>query len=192
METLVHRKDSIVITTIDVMNEFGVQALSTKEIARREGITESAIFKHFPKKMDLIVAVLDSYSKYDQDIYTTLKKKKLKPKKAILNYFELYASYYENYPAITSIAPAFDSLRYHPELEDKVSEIIENRTRCIKYFIKKGQCIGEIRKDLDEDTLADIIIGTFNNICLKWRMEGFKFSLEEHSLNAIQTILEAF
>lgn len=191
MDTLVHRKDSIVMTAIDVMNEFGVQAISTKEVAKREGVTESAIFKHYPKKMDLIASVLEVYSKYDNDIYNTLKTMDLKPKEAMLYFFELFTSYYESYPAITSITPAFDGLRYHIELEYKIQEIIKDRVQCIKYFIEEGQKCGDIRKDLDKSILADVIIGTFDNICVKWRMTGYSFSLRERSLSAIEMILKA-
>lgn len=189
---VIHRRESIVFTTIDVMNEYGVQALSTREVARREGISEGAIFKHFPKKKDLIMAVLEYFSKYDEDIFNSIKTKNLESKEAIFYFVEIYTTYYQNYPAITSIAQALDEMRYNPELEEIVKSILNNRLEFLTKIIEQGQCNGDIKKDVDKVTLADIIIGTLQGICLRWRVANYEFSLKKNSLQATQMILEAF
>ncbi len=125
------RKDRIILTTIDIMNEFGIHSVSTKEIARREGITEAAIFKHYPKKNDLYIAVLNYFSKYDNDIYQTVKLKQLNPIDAIIYYVDLYSSYFQSYPALTAISHSLDELRYNTALDEKVKEIINCRNEFV-------------------------------------------------------------
>ncbi|PKM95220.1 MAG: TetR/AcrR family transcriptional regulator [Firmicutes bacterium HGW-Firmicutes-1] len=188
---VIHRRESIVLTTIDVMNEYGVQALSTREVARREGISEGAIFKHFSKKKDLMIAVLEYFSKYDDDIFSSTKIEKLESKEAILNFVDIYTTYYQNYPAITSIAQALDEMRYNPELEEIVKSILNNRLEFLTKIIEQGQFNGDIKKDVDKVTLADIIFGTLQGICLRWRVDNYEFSLKKNSLQATQMILEA-
>ncbi|PKM49558.1 MAG: TetR/AcrR family transcriptional regulator [Firmicutes bacterium HGW-Firmicutes-7] len=189
--TLLHRKESIVFTTIDVMNEYGVQALSTREVARREGITEGAIFKHFPRKKDLLIAVLDYFTKCDEEIFNEIIENKLMSKDAIICFVDIYTTYYQNYPAITSIAQALDEMRCNPELEDKVKNILNNRLEFMIVLIEQGQVNGYISKDTDKVTLADIIIGTLQGICLRWRFENYQFSLKANSLQATQMIIDA-
>lgn len=189
MISYMHRKESIVLTTIDLMNEFGVQALSTREVARREGITEGAVFKHYPKKTDLLIAVLDYYTKYDQDIMDSIRLKKLDPKEAIIYFIEIFSTYYQSYPAITSINQALDEMRYKPELENKVKLIFNNRLEFITSLIEEGQKKGDISIDLDKTILADIIMGAFHEICLRWRLNDYDFSLKDRCLNAIKIIL---
>lgn len=186
------RKEHIVFTTIDVMNEQGVQAVSTREIAKREGVSESAIFKHFPKKSDLIIAVLNFFSQYDQDIFESSRIKNESSIQAIRYIIETYATYYQNYPAITAISQAFDEMRNNPYLEEKVQSIVNSRLDTLSALIKEAQEAHEIHSDLDSEMLADIIMGTFNSICFKWRMVNYSFSLKDKSLDAIDLILRHF
>jgi AcrR family transcriptional regulator len=74
-----HRKDRLILTTIDIIDELGIQSLSTREIAKREGVSEATLFRHFKSKNDLLAAVLEYYSKFDDDIYQTTGINKLKP-----------------------------------------------------------------------------------------------------------------
>lgn len=191
MEGIIPRKESIVVTTIDVMNEFGVQALSTREVAKREGVSESAIFKHYPKKSDLIYAVLDAYSKGEQEIFDSIVKKDLEVKQAIVSFIENYTTYFQDYPAITSIAQGLDEMSYHPAHKDQVKLIIENRHNFMTQLIERGQKGGEIKGDSDKELLAEVIMGTLNGICLNWRIGNYDFSLKEHSLSAVQIILKS-
>lgn len=187
-----YRKESIVLNTIDVINEFGVHSVSTKEVAKRMGVSEGTIFKHFPKKNNLIHAVLEHYSQYDDDIFITSRTNKIHPKEAIIFYVDSYMTYYENYPAITAITQAFDVLRYIPELEDKAKSIFNSRLRFMKELVEEAQKRGVICKDADSDELADILTSTCRGICLKWRMNNFSFPLKEKTLNAVCMLLDAF
>ncbi len=187
-----HRKDSIVKTSIEVMNEYGVQALSTKEVAKREGISEGAIFKHFPKKNDLIVATLEQYAEYDEVIFEAINQKSMDAKEAIVYFFDEFSSHYEEYPAITAIDQALDELRYNPELEERIKEVIDKRREYLLTLIEKGQRTGLIENDLDKADLVEIILGTFHGICLKWRISNYNFSLKEKTLRAIKMVLGIF
>lgn len=62
---LIHRSLSIIPSTI-VIDESGINGVSTREIAKRVGISEPAIFRHFKTKTDLLV--LDYFGHYDSDI----------------------------------------------------------------------------------------------------------------------------
>ena len=77
-----HRKDRIILTAIEIINELGIQGLSTREIARRQEISEGTLFRHYKSKNDIILAVLDDFSKYDADIFHSVELKKLKPQRS--------------------------------------------------------------------------------------------------------------
>ncbi len=186
------RKDRIILTTIDIMNEFGIHSVSTREIARREGITEAAIFKHYPKKNDLYIAVLNYFSKYDNDIYQSVKLKQLNPIDAIIYYVDLYSSYFQGYPALSAISCSFVELRYNPALDEKVKEIINTRIDFFTEYICKAQNLGYLKKDVDINILVDIFVGTLNSISFNWRRLDYSFSLKERSSQAINVLLNSF
>ncbi|MCX7921995.1 MAG: TetR/AcrR family transcriptional regulator [Clostridia bacterium] len=191
-KTILHRKESIIFTTIDVINEFGVQGTSTREIAKRQGISEATIFKHFKTKNELLSAVLDCYSQYDPDIITTTRIKLNNPKEAINFFVNSYSEYYENYPAITAITQSYDILACDPELGEKIRGIFLRRIDFIMEVIEEAQKVGQISNSTDAEKLAYTIYGTCKTICLKWRFSQYNFPLKEYTLSTLQMILEAF
>lgn len=191
-EKLLSRKISIILATIDVIDEFGISNLSTREVARRVGISEPAIFRHFKTKGDLLLAVLDHFANYDNDIMLSIKAKELRPLEAISFFIEVYATYYENYPAITAITQNYEVLRCDPYLSQKIQGIFSTRKNFMAEMIKKAQTDGEIIESANYEGLSTTIMGISREYCLSWRMNGYVFSLKERILSTINMILEAF
>lgn len=189
---LLHRKDRLIITTIDIMNELGIQSLTTKEIAKRQGVSEATLFRHFKSKSDLLLSVLDFYAQYDSDIINSIKILKLSSKKAIMYFVESYATYYENYPAITIITQSYDVMRYDSDLSDKIKKIFINRMDFMNEMIKNAQEAHEICEKSDAENLADIITSTINGICLKWRINDYNFNLSEKISSSVNMLLDSF
>lgn len=180
------------MASVEVINESGMQGFSTREVAKRLGISEGTIFKHFRTKSELMLAILDHYSQYDADIIESIKLKKLKPVEAIMYFINSYAEYYQNYPQITVITQAYGVLSCDPQLADKVKQIFISRSDFVGALISEAQKSGQISQKIDSEMLSDIIWGSFRNICLKWRLGGYGFPLKEYTLNTLTTILDAF
>ena len=102
-ESILHRKERLIITAIEVIDELGIQGLSTREIARRQDVSEATLFRHYKNKNELLLGVLDHFSKFDNEILQSAKLKNLSAEEAIVYFITSTVEYYENYPAITSI-----------------------------------------------------------------------------------------
>jgi len=189
---LLDRKSSIILATVDVIERFGFQGLSIREVAKIVGISEPAILKHFKTKNLLVLAVLDYFSKYDSDIMHSIEAKKMKPIEAVIHFIDAYAAYYENYPAITAITQSFDLLRIDPFFSEKVQSIYFTRTNFISDKIKLAQKNGEINTNISSENLAMVIMGLNRESCLNWRMRGYNYSLRKQVLSTLQILLEAF
>lgn len=190
--SLLHRKESLILTTIDVMSELGIQGLSTREIAKRQGVSEATLFRHYKSKTDLLLAVLDYYSKYDGDIAKSIELKGLTPLAAIEFWVNSYIEYYENYPAITAICQSYDTLTYDVVLAEKVKDIFHYRYNVLKGFIDQAKEEEEIKKNTDSEHLTGIIFGFIKLNCLKWRLSDFAFSLKDTTMEALSMVLNAF
>lgn len=191
-KSILHRKDSIISSTIEMVDEVGIQRLSTKELAKRMGISEGTIFNHFKTKDALLLAVLEHFSQYDEDIISAVELNDMNPIEAIQYFVNCYATYYENYPAITAITQVYDILRYDPKLSEKARSIFSKRTDFLVRMIKGAQSLGEISKEIDSEFLAVAIMGLNREFCLKWRMEGYAFPLRENIMSSLKTLLNAF
>lgn len=182
------RKESIVLSAIEIINELGLQGLSTKELAKKQGITEGALYKHFNSKDEIITAVLDYYVHYDGLIRDSIEVKNLTPKQALIFTLKSYAEYYENYPAITSIENSYEFLRYDANASNKIKGIFKSRETFISSLIEKGINEGEFSDNTDKRRMAEIILGAFREITLKWRIDEYSFSLKDEVLEVLNII----
>lgn len=189
--SLLSRRERIIISTIEVINNVGFQKLSTKLIAEYEGVSEGTLFRHFKNKTDILLAVLQHFSQYDEAIIQTSKNKKLDPIETIKYFVNAYAEYYENYPAITAIALSYDSLLCDEELAQTVVKIVNRRTNFMLETFAKAQSLGRICKSVDCENLVYLVLGGFKEVCLKWRMRQFDFSLRDKVISMLDMLLTA-
>ncbi len=189
---ILHRRDRLIITTIEILDELGIQGLSTREIAKRQGVSEATLFRHYKSKNELLLAVLDYFSQFDEDIFLTTKLKNIKPVEAIVFLISSSVEYYENYPGITSIMQLMDVLNYEPELTDKVKSIVNNRFQFIRSLVEDAQKVGELRQEVDSDSITQLICGGCREISLLWRINDRNFSLKEKTLTTMKALLASF
>lgn len=190
--SLLHRREGIIISTIEALNEVGLQNLSTKIIANKEGVSEGTLFRHFKNKTEIMLAVLEHFGQYDDAIIKGSINKKLNPIETIRYFMGKYSEYYNNYPAITSIVQLYDCLMHDNELADKLRVILIKRFNFILKNIKEAQKQGLIRQAADSENLAVLITGGSRDICLKWRINGYKFSLKDRTMSMVDMLLDAF
>jgi AcrR family transcriptional regulator len=190
--SLLHRKEYLVLTTIDIIEELGIQGLTTREIAKRQNVSEATIFRHYKNKNEFLLAVLDYYIQFDTDIFQSIRMTNLTPMDAIRYYVMEYAEYYQNYPAITAITQIYDVLRYAPELEQKIKEIQQNRTKMLQELIDVAKGAEDIPEEYDSRMIAVMILGFIREICLNWRLEQYNFSFRERTRASLDLFLKAF
>lgn len=189
---ILHRKESLILTAVDVIQELGIQGLTTREIAKRQKVSEATIFRHYKNKNELLLAVLDYYIQFDADILQSIRLADREPLDAIRFFVMEHAEYYNNYPAITAITQIYDVLRHEKDLAGKITDIRDNRTEVLKGLIETAQNAGKINKDYDSLMLAVMVLGFVREACLNWRIDNYSYSLRDKIQASLDSFLEAF
>lgn len=190
MDFFIKRKERIILTVIEIINELGFQGLSTKEITKRQDISDGTLYKHFKSKNEIIIATLEYYSKFDDCIKETIEINKFSPKESITFFFKMLAEYYENYPAITALTTLRESLQHEIDIAKINKQIFENRSKFMIHYLEKGKESREFKSDIDSELLTEILLGSFREIILKWRINNFNFPLKERIMLSVETILK--
>jgi len=189
--TTLHRRESLILTAIEIINERGIQGLSVREVAKRQGFSNASIFSHFKSKSELILSVLEHYTQYDKAVIQAITIRELKAIDAIKYFTESYYTYYENYPQITAILLAYDGLRCEKELSEKIKSILLSRSVSLIKMIDEAKAVNKIRTDIDSVCISDIIMGSCSEVCLKWRVEGYTFPLKDRIMYTLNAILDS-
>lgn len=184
------RRDSIILAAIDIISENGIQGLSTKEIAVRQGISESLLYKHFKSLDEVLIAVVEYFSQFDTMIINTVLKRDISSKEKILEYTRSIIELYESYPALSAIPLNYETLIHYEHTSDMIITIIKKRTDFVTEVLEKGQSTGEVDNYFTSEELTDIIMGIKRTMISRWKMSGYDFQLKESMLATIKKILD--
>ena len=177
------RRESIVLTAIEIIEESGIEGLSIRTIASRQKVVESSIYKHFKSKEEIMLNVLENYSMYDKNIINTIEFNNFGAREGIVFFIEALINMYEAHPSLMTLPHSFEMLKTSNPLVDKVREVFIKRVEFITQLVNKGKNEDVFSKNLNSDFVAETIIGLKRTILLKWRMSNYKFPLKETIMN---------
>jgi AcrR family transcriptional regulator len=176
---LSNRQSEIIQTAIRLIGEGGIQALTIKNLSTEIGIAESAIYRHFKSKTEVLSTLLDFLKSIIISHYNNTYKLNISSieriKKMITGQLKIFA---ENPPY--AIVILSDGLyKNEKTLHDKIFKIMEyTKTTYIK-IIDEGKRTGEIRKDVTSEQIAFIIMGSVRLTINQWSISGLSFDLQK-------------
>ena len=188
-KNLIKRKQSVINTAIEIIDELGLQGLTTKEIAKREGVTEPALYKQFKNKDEIILGVLDEYSKFEIKIMNTVIEQEMKPLEAVFYFAKAYGGYYQGYPQITRVLYSMDMYAYDEVANNKMLEILYRRQAFMKGVVEEGQRQEVMDKGIEAQKLAEMILGIMMSIIFNWKIENTESCLNDKIMVALKWFL---
>lgn len=186
------RRDSIILSAIEIIDEVGIQELSTREIAIRQGVSEPALYRHFKSKNDILLGIIDYYSSFDSMIINTIVSKGLNTREGIRFFAKSYGENYENNPPLSSVMFAMDAYKYDANVSFKYREVLRNRHEFIVNLIEDDIKKGLIKTKLSASDIGDIIIGTMRMKIFRWRASGYNFNLKESIMTTMDEMLKVW
>lgn len=189
-KSYISRKDSIVLSAVEIIDELGIHALSIRELAKRQGVTEPAIYRHFTNKQEILLAVLDYYSNYDKFIAATIQEREFSAKEALVFVVKSYMEYYENDPPLTAITVSYDFLQSDAAMGAKLKGILESRYRLIFGIVDEGKKKGELMGSYEAEDLTHLILGATTFMAHRWRLGHYNFPLKEETLKTVKSLLK--
>ena len=188
-EKYLTRKEKIIITAIEILDELGLQRLTTKEIAKRQGVTEPAIYRQFNNKQEIVSAIIDRFSVFDEMIRNTIVEQKMLMEQGILYFIESYSDYYQNYPQITTVFFSFGFFHYEENTNQKMIKIMQERRDFLESLIKKGIQEKNIKLDIEAQMFADMLLGMMWSTLYVWKTTNEQTNFKETLMQKITWLL---
>jgi AcrR family transcriptional regulator len=171
------RQIEIINIAIELVAQNGIQELTIKNISKKIGLVESAIYRHFKSKQDILLGILDIFKNSKENIFSDVRNKNHSPSVQLKKLFENRFKYFSQNPAIASVIFAEDFFRNDKRLSKMVYEIMQEYQLIIRRIIEAGQQNGDIRSDLKSEQLSIILTGSLRVVVTQWRLAEFTFDL---------------
>ncbi len=176
------RQKEIINVSLELLTDYGIQGLTIKNLSKKIGISEPAIYRHFDNKVEILSALLDFFRQNNECFFEKeVEEANPAPDKIeniLMNNFRVFT---EN-PSLVTVIFAEELFRNEAALSDKVTSIMEYNSSVIKTILDEGQAAGTIRKDIPAKHLILMILGALRLFVKKWQLTGAPFSLMDEGL----------
>lgn len=183
------RQIEIINAATELINQGGIQQLTTKALAEKMGFSEPAIYRHFKNKTDILSSLLNYFGIGLKTKMAELIQSEEKGIEKLKQIIDFQFEHFSNHPAIVMVIFAETSFQYEEKLSNAVQNILKNKKQRVVSIIEQGQNDGSIRSDVDVHQLASIFMGSMRFTILQWRLNNYNFDLKKEG-NALWSTIQ--
>jgi AcrR family transcriptional regulator len=186
-EEFTERQEEIIKVSLKLISEKGIQGLTIKNISNKIGTVESAIYRHFAGKKQIIHAIFDILKKNSlPENYIENENTLYQIEKTLKKHLQTFASF----PVLVAVFFSEDLFQADDILSEKTKEMSKNSLNRMREIIKHGQTKGELRSDINSEHLTSVISGTFKVFVKQWKMSNYSFDLLKKGNELIDALKE--
>ena len=182
------RQQEIIAASGKILITKGIKALTTKTLALEMGFSESAIYRHFNNKEEIIVALFQHMLENFKDRLEIILALELPAIEKLNQVFESQCNFFSQNSHFT-MAVLADDIYYEGErVKAALSQIMAYKAGLISQILVAGVHEGLIRNDIEIKELQHTIVGSFRLLLHKWRLSNFEFDLPHAGKKMMETI----
>ena len=183
------RQLEIIEAAGEILTESGLAGLTTKNLAAKMGFAESALYRHFKGKEEIIVTMLQ-YLAADMDKRLTACVEKLDdPVEKLKAVFNNQFAYFEKHPHFLVAVFSEGLLEESKKINAAIMQIMATKRKHLLPVIKQGQLEGVFETSAPAEDLLHINMGSFRLHMLQWRMTDFSFDVKKKGNRLMDSIL---
>lgn len=189
MIAVTDRQMEIIEAAGKLLSNSGISGLTIKNLAKEMNFSESAIYRHFDSKEDIIVGMLEYLSDSLDRRFSKTILPGLPPEEKFTRLFRSQINFFKQHPhfvvAVFSDGLMEESLRINQMILKTMSVVMMH----LMPIIMEGQQQRVFNTTITTEELVHIVLGTFRLQMFKWRISGFQFDIERNGNNTIQALL---
>lgn len=182
-DSYISNRDKTVASAIELIGDLGLHALTPKNLARKQNISDTLIYKYFGGIDEVLIAVVNEYAAFDINIQRTVDHLDGSYIDKIRYYADTYATYYDNYIGMGAIMLHYEELLHMSETREIISECMLKRNDFVCSLFQGAIENKEIRPVFTPKELTLVFNGLFTEGLLERRNQysrkSFRVEMKE-------------
>jgi AcrR family transcriptional regulator len=172
-----------------ILTTSGVSGLTIKNLAKEMKFSESAIYRHFTSKEEIIISLLEFLAKSMDERYTKAISSEQSPEEKFTTLFQNQFSFFKMNPHFVVAVFSDGLLEESQRINETILKIMGVKMKHLMPIILEGQQKKVFTNAIKPDELLHIVMGTFRLQMFKWRVTNFQFDISIEGDNMIQSVL---
>jgi TetR/AcrR family transcriptional regulator, fatty acid metabolism regulator protein len=183
------RQNEIIEAAGKILTTSGVGGLTIKNLAKEMQFSESAIYRHFASKEDIIIAMLQFLAENMDRRYAEAIQAQKDPAEKLRAMFRTQFSFFKTHPYFVVAVFSDGLMEESQRINETILKIMSVKMKHLMPVIQEGQQKGIFTKSIATDELIHIVMGTFRLQMFKWRVAGFSFDIMKQGDKMIRSLL---
>ncbi len=175
------RQKEIVRVAIHLAAEKGIDSVTTQDMADAMKVTQGAIFKHFPTKDDIWLAVIHWIRGRLMTVLEKAASEATGPIDAIERMFYAHVTFIGKHPSIPRLLFTEMLHKKNSKLRDLIQGIISGYEERIAGLLEEAKAQSLVSDDLDSKNASVLYIGMIQGLFMQVSIFGGKRSLLEEA-----------
>jgi AcrR family transcriptional regulator len=176
------RKTQIVAEVLRLADEIGPDRLSTTDVARAIGLSQPAIFRHFPTKGALWLAVAEDIANRLQGSWAEAEAGAAGPHMRLRALISAQLSAISETPALPSILFSRELQVDNQALRDVFRGLLGAFQDRLVAVIRDLQAAGDMKRDVSPEDVAILLTSLVQGVAIRWTLGARGFSLPQEGL----------
>ncbi|MDO9256981.1 MAG: TetR/AcrR family transcriptional regulator [Bacteroidales bacterium] len=171
-----------------ILTASGVSGLTIKNLAKEMQFSESAIYRHFKSKEEIIIAMLN-YLADNIDKRLSNLDNSFTPEEKFKALFAEQFRFFKLNPHFV-VAVFSDGLMEESQvINEALLKLMNVKIKHLMPIVMEGQQKGIFTNAITTDEVMHIIMGTFKLLMFKWRIANFEFDIKRSGDNMVYSLL---
>ena len=188
-EPISNRQFEIIAAAGKILTVSGVSGLTIKNLAKEMKFSESAIYRHFTSKEDIIIAMLEYLVHNIDERYSNAITKEQAPDEKFTVLLQNQFNFFKSNPHFVVAVFSDGLLEESKRINETIHKIMGVKMKHLLPVLKEGQQKKIFTKAVSPEDLMHIIMGALRLQMFKWRIANFQFDIKKTGDNMIQSLL---
>lgn len=171
------RKQQIARVAMEIISEEGLHNLVLVNIARRIGVTDAALYKHFRSKNDILLFMIDEVEDAMRTELAAQVRPAASPVEQLHDLLVFQLDFIERNKGIPRIIFSECLRQQDPEIARKLAGLLQRRRKIVSDLLRGVVRSGQAPKDLNVEAACTIFFGMLQSAVVFWSLAGFSYSL---------------
>lgn len=186
------RRHDVIDAALDIIRKHGVEKLTTRALSQAVGIAQPTLFLHFGSKTRMLVQLVDAVQARLQEGVKPLMLERMSPLERLKAVIRFHLDFIQKQPGIPRLLFSEELQSGDPAFRKRMNEMVKNFLQFLTGLIQGAQKAGELRKDIDAEQHACLLLAMIQGLAFRWILSNHRFVLREQADAVIATIVDGW
>ncbi|PKP33611.1 MAG: TetR/AcrR family transcriptional regulator [Bacteroidetes bacterium HGW-Bacteroidetes-16] len=189
MTELSDRQIEIIEATGKILTASGISGLTIKNLANEMKFSESAIYRHFKSKEEIIIAMLNYLVENIDKRLESVTRSNETPEEKLNTLFRNQLDFFNTNKHFVVVVFSDGLLDESTRIKETIHKLLGVKIKHLMPIIIEGQQKGMFTNAIAAEELMQIFIGSFQLQMFKWRLANFEYDIQRNGNNMVQSVL---